>query len=250
VQFFFLIAVHEGVGNECAHEQLIADRFHLRYRDTSLPASVATRTLPRIESWVSTWLESFFRPTSELLLDVVDEDGGIACSARNGTDGRDGLVAGWPKTSWRENKSDGDVELGRIRCLVSAVLGKGLPFYGRSGTATVIQTSRGIWCGQNGARQWLACEVLATWVWLRKKMAERRHGVVRSWHWKGWGPTVRIIDRDGEKNEKSSGYQHSKLVIATKWILAKVSIDPGFTSLLDSEDLEGMITDHGRISDG
>jgi hypothetical protein len=133
VQFFFLIAVHEGVGNECAHEQLIADRFHLRYRDTSLPASVATRTLPRIESWVSTWLESFFRPTSELLLDVVDEDGGIACSARNGTDGRDGLVAGWPKTSWRENKSDGDVELGRIRCLVSAVLGKGLPFYGRSG---------------------------------------------------------------------------------------------------------------------
>jgi hypothetical protein len=34
-------------------------------------------------------------------------------------------------------------------------------------------------------------------------------------------------------------------VIATKRILAKVSTDPGFASLLDSEDLEDMITDHG-----
>jgi hypothetical protein len=42
------------------------------------------------------------------------------------------------KTSWRENKGDGDVELRRIRGLVSTVLGKGLPFYGRSGAATVI----------------------------------------------------------------------------------------------------------------
>jgi hypothetical protein len=42
------------------------------------------------------------------------------------------------KTSWRENKSDGDVELGWIRGLASAVLGKGLPFYGRRGAATVI----------------------------------------------------------------------------------------------------------------
>jgi hypothetical protein len=42
------------------------------------------------------------------------------------------------KTSWRENKSDGDVELGQIRGLVSAILGKGIPFYGRSRAATVI----------------------------------------------------------------------------------------------------------------
>jgi hypothetical protein len=42
------------------------------------------------------------------------------------------------KTSWRENKSDGDVELGWMRGLISAVLGNGLPFYGRSGAATVI----------------------------------------------------------------------------------------------------------------
>jgi hypothetical protein len=37
------------------------------------------------------------------------------------------------KTSWRENKSDGAVELGLIQGLVSVVLGKGLPFNGRSG---------------------------------------------------------------------------------------------------------------------
>jgi hypothetical protein len=27
------------------------------------------------------------RPTSELLFDIAEEDGGTACSARNGTDG-------------------------------------------------------------------------------------------------------------------------------------------------------------------
>jgi hypothetical protein len=74
---YYLIAVHEEAGDECAHAQLIADRFHLRYRDTSLSrSSEMTRTLPKIESWVAAWLEFFFRPMSELLLDAVDEDGG------------------------------------------------------------------------------------------------------------------------------------------------------------------------------
>jgi hypothetical protein len=74
---YYLIAVHEEAGDECAHGQLIADRFHLQYRGTSLTmSSEMTRTLPRTEAWVSTWLESFFRSTPELLLDVVDEDGG------------------------------------------------------------------------------------------------------------------------------------------------------------------------------
>jgi hypothetical protein len=92
---YYHIAVHEGVGDECAHEQLIADRFLLQHRGTSTPASIeATRALPRMESWVSTWLEPFFRSTSTLLLDVVDEDIGTACSARNETYGRDALVAG------------------------------------------------------------------------------------------------------------------------------------------------------------
>jgi hypothetical protein len=43
----------------------------------------------------------FSRSSSELLLEVVDEDGEIACSASEQSNGRDGLVAGWPKTSWR-----------------------------------------------------------------------------------------------------------------------------------------------------
>jgi hypothetical protein len=95
---YYLITIHEQAGDECAHEQLIADRFRLWYRDTSLPVpSEATRTLPRTEPWVSAWLEFFFWHTPKLLLDVVDEDGGTAWSARNITDARDGLVAGWPK---------------------------------------------------------------------------------------------------------------------------------------------------------
>jgi hypothetical protein len=86
-----LIAVHEEAGDGGAHEQLIADRFCLRYRDTSLSrSSEKTQNLPKTESWASAWLRSFFRPTSELLRDVVDEDGRAACSVRNG---RDGLVA-------------------------------------------------------------------------------------------------------------------------------------------------------------
>jgi hypothetical protein len=37
------------------------------------------------------------------------------------------------ETSWRKNKGGGDAELRLIRGVVSAILGKGLPFYGRSG---------------------------------------------------------------------------------------------------------------------
>jgi hypothetical protein len=71
----YLIAVREEVGDECAHAQLIADRFAFD-TDTSLSTSSEnTRTLPKSESWVAAWPE-FFRPTSELLLDAVDEDGG------------------------------------------------------------------------------------------------------------------------------------------------------------------------------
>jgi hypothetical protein len=82
---YSLIAVHEEAADEGAHEQLIADGFRLQYRGTSLSTSnEATRVLPKTESWVSAWLESFFRSTSELLLDAVDEDGGTTCLARNG----------------------------------------------------------------------------------------------------------------------------------------------------------------------
>jgi hypothetical protein len=39
--------------------------------------------------------------SSELLLEVVDEDGETACSMSGRSNGRNGLVAGWPKTSQR-----------------------------------------------------------------------------------------------------------------------------------------------------
>jgi hypothetical protein len=82
---YYLIAIHEEAADEGAHEQLIVDRFRLRYRDTSLSMSdEKTRTLPKTESWVAAWLEFFFRSTSELLLDAVDEDGGQL--ARRGTE--------------------------------------------------------------------------------------------------------------------------------------------------------------------
>jgi hypothetical protein len=44
--------------------------------------------------------------------------------------------------------------------------------------------------------------------------------------------------------------QHSTLAIAAKRSLAEASIDPGFTALLDPEDLEVMGTDQERIRDG
>jgi hypothetical protein len=72
-----LIAVHEEAADEGAHEHLIANRFCLRCKDTSLStSSEKTQTLPKTKSWVAAWLEFFFRPTFELLLDVVDKDGG------------------------------------------------------------------------------------------------------------------------------------------------------------------------------
>jgi hypothetical protein len=57
---YYLIAVHEEAGDECAHAQLIADIIRLRYRYTPLSmSSETTRTLLKTESWVAAWLESF-----------------------------------------------------------------------------------------------------------------------------------------------------------------------------------------------
>jgi hypothetical protein len=97
-----------------------------------------SQTLPRTESWVSAWFKSFFRLTSELLLDVVDEDGGIACSTRNGTYGRDGLVEGWPRLARGRTRAVVMPSWDGYEAFVSAVLAKGLPFYGCRGVAMVI----------------------------------------------------------------------------------------------------------------
>jgi hypothetical protein len=87
---------------------------------------------------VSAWLESFFRSTSELLFDVVDEDGGTTGSARNGIDGRDGLVVGWPRLAGRRTRAMVMPSSDGYEAFVSVLMGKGLPFYGRCGAATVI----------------------------------------------------------------------------------------------------------------
>jgi hypothetical protein len=66
---YSLIVVHEESGDECAHGQLMADRFRLRYRDTSLStSSEMTRTLPRTESLgvgvAQVLLPAYFRVSS------------------------------------------------------------------------------------------------------------------------------------------------------------------------------------------
>jgi hypothetical protein len=66
---------------------------------------------------------------------------------------------------------------------------------------------------------------------------------------KRMGSNGRRIEWDGVNNEKSSGYPSSKLEIETRWI-EQSSYRSWVYSFLNFEDLEGMITDHGRISDG
>jgi hypothetical protein len=88
---------------------------------------------------MSAWLKSFFRPTSEFLLDVMDEDGGTTFLARNETDGRDALVAGWPGLAGGRTRAVVMPSWDRYEAFVSTVLGKGLPFYGRRGAGTVIK---------------------------------------------------------------------------------------------------------------
>jgi hypothetical protein len=71
----------------------------------------------------------FSRSYSGLLLEVVVEDGETTCSASRRSNGRDGLVAGWPKTSRGENQSGDNAELESRRDLAMATSWKGFPFY-------------------------------------------------------------------------------------------------------------------------
>jgi hypothetical protein len=86
---------------------------------------------------VSAWLESFFRSISELILDVVDEDGGTTCLARNGTDGRDALVVGWPKSNWERTRVVGMPSSNGHKAF-AGVMVQGFPFYGCCGAAMVF----------------------------------------------------------------------------------------------------------------
>jgi hypothetical protein len=108
---------------------------------------------------VSAWLESFFWSTSELLLDIVVDDGGTTCLARDGTDGRDGLAAGWPRLAGGRTREVVMPSLDRYEAFVLAVLGnRASPFMAVAGLQRSF-TQSGIWCRQHGARQWSACEV-------------------------------------------------------------------------------------------
>jgi hypothetical protein len=57
---------------------------------------------------------------------------------RNGTDGGDGLVAVWPRLAGGRTRAVVMPSSDGHGAFASAVLGKGLPFYGRCGAATVI----------------------------------------------------------------------------------------------------------------
>jgi hypothetical protein len=130
---YFLIAVHEEADDEYAHAQLIADRFHLRYRDTFLTmSSEMTRALLKTESWVADWLEFFFRSTLSFFLSSgMNTENNLL--GKNEIDGRDALVAKWPRLVGRRTRtvilpsSDGN------GAFASAVLGKGFPFITAAG---------------------------------------------------------------------------------------------------------------------
>jgi hypothetical protein len=211
--------VHEEAGDECAHEKLRADRFCLQCRDTSLPvSSEVTRTPPGSESWIAAraWVLrlTYFRASSQR--HQWRRRDSLLVEERSRWERW--LVARWLKTSRRENK-----ERWWHQARKDA----------RPGTGSTDKRASFLWSqrGCNGhpnhlrypvvphrTRQWSACEVSVTWSWPRKEMAEQRHDVIRSWHWKGWGPMVWRIDRGGENNKKSLGYPPSRLGIATKRI--------------------------------
>jgi hypothetical protein len=66
---YYIIAVREEAGDECAHAQLIANIILLRYRGTSLTmSSETTRALPKMESWVAAWIDFCFRSTPSFFL--------------------------------------------------------------------------------------------------------------------------------------------------------------------------------------
>jgi hypothetical protein len=136
-----LNAVHEEADDECVHGKLKEDKLHRRCRGTSLQASSGgTRASPRTEAWsamqVGALLSVFFRAAS----------GGCrrrrrtTCSGSGRSNDRDGLVAGWPKTSRR-----GRQEWRHYRARKQARLGngnteRGFPFLYLNGNAMVIPT--------------------------------------------------------------------------------------------------------------
>jgi hypothetical protein len=89
---YYLIAVREEAGDECAHAQLLADIILLRYRGTSLTMfGEMTRALPKTEAWVAAWIDFCFRSTpSFLLTSKMTMENSLLGTIE--VDGRDALV--------------------------------------------------------------------------------------------------------------------------------------------------------------
>jgi hypothetical protein len=197
---------------------------------------------------VSTWLESFFWSTSELLLDDVDEDGGSTCSARNNTDGRDALVAGWPKSNCENTRVVGMPSSDGHGAFISAVLDK---------EASLLWLLRGC----NGHLTSRVSGVDNTELDNGQPVRSRRHeygcgrrsrsGVTASY---GRDTDADEVQQSKElivmgRRTRKLSVQRFTFAIATKRSLAKASVDPGCTSLLDSEGLKVISTDQERIHD-
>jgi hypothetical protein len=114
-------------------------------------------------------------------------------------DGRERwLVASWPTTSQRENKEQWWCRARKDVRLGTGCIDKRASSLWSQRAATVIQTTRGIRWWQHGARQWSACEVSATWSWLRERDGRAMSRCRTVGHWKGCGPTVRkmtVVER-------------------------------------------------------
>jgi hypothetical protein len=195
------------------------------------------------------WYQSFFRSTSELLHDVVDEDGGTACTTRNETDGRDALLAGWPKSGWERTRavvmpsSDGYEAFG------PTVLGNRAsllwPLRGCNSHLTSRVSGVGNTELDNGQ------PVRSQW---------REHGCGRRWRsgvLASYGPDTERMGSNGPKNRPCWGEEREELRALTasardcnKEKLSKSFDRSWVSSLARFRGIEGMSTDHGRISDG
>jgi hypothetical protein len=107
----------------------------------------------------------------------------------------------------------------------------------------------GIWCRRQRARQGQLV-----------RSQRREHGCGK--RWRGGVTTSYGRDTDDDEVQQSKelivmgrrtrklSVQRFMFTITTKRSLAKASVDPGCTPLLDSEDLKVMSTNQERIHDG
>jgi hypothetical protein len=128
------------------------------------------------------------------------------------------------------------------------VLVKGFPFMAAEGCNGRL-TQPGIRCGQHGTQQ-------------GQPVRSQRHEHGCGKRWRGGVTASHGRDTEADEVQRSNelivmerrtrklSVQRFTFAAATKRSLAKASIDPRCTSLLDSKDLKVMSTDQERIHDG